>query len=142
MRQVISLLLISILIFPVAPVSAQDTTPKPELAERLRNMSKEVAKFRQSRVPEGWTAQYLIQDISEGANVEVRLRNGETVVGQLNDIGENGFTLGEGRYFAFRDIATVQSSQSPRLNKTGKILLAIAAAILAVVAIKKIYESA
>ncbi len=46
MRQIISLLLISILILPAAPVSAQDVTPNPELGERLHNMSRETERFR------------------------------------------------------------------------------------------------
>jgi CO dehydrogenase nickel-insertion accessory protein CooC1 len=45
MRQVLSLLLISILILPAAPVSAQDADSNPELADRLGNMNAEAEKF-------------------------------------------------------------------------------------------------
>jgi hypothetical protein len=132
MRQVLSLLLISILILPAAPVSAQNVSPNSELGERLRNMSEEVERFRQSRIPEDWAARYIIQEISKDTPIEVRLRNGSKEVGRIVNANQGGFTLDNGRQVAFKDVASVQTSGGPHLNKTGKILIAVGVAIFVV----------
>jgi hypothetical protein len=121
--------------------------PNPALGKLLRNMPEEVERFRRSRVPEDWPARYMIQEISKGTPAEVRLRNGRKVVKRIEDITQDGFTLDDGRQLVFEEVVSVQTfgpvqaSNTPRLNKTGKILLAIGVAILVVVVLKKASES-
>lgn len=140
-RQILSLFLVSNFVIPVAPVSAQDMTPNAVLKERLDNMPEEMERFRQSHVPDDWAARYLIQEISKGTHVEVRLRNGRKVVGRIEDITQDGLTLDKGRQLVFEEALSVQTYGAPKLTKTGTILLVVGAVIVFVVILIKASES-